>query len=126
MIGPHFPWIAAGVLVMGLATGWHIRGLQADAKLAAFKESLAKTAADQRDLKAKVEARQAVTTAQSTQRLDQQAATREQEIRYVEKEVIHYRDRWRDSACRLPAEWLQLYNRSLGLADGAVPKPADL
>lgn len=124
MISP--PWFFAGVLLAGLFAGWYTRGLQADADMADFKEGLAATAQDQRDLKAKVEAAQAVTTAKSTERLDQQQAEQQKETVYVEKEVIRYRDRWRDSACRLPAEWLQLYNRTIGASDGAVPGTAEL
>lgn len=120
------PWIAAGVLVIGMATGWHLRGLQAAAEMASFQADLAQTAEDQRALKAKVEASQTTTTQHSTARLNEQAAQRETEVRYVDREVIHYRDRWRTSACRLPAEWLQLQNRALGVADGAVPEPAQL
>ena len=127
---PGTAWICAGVLMIGLATGWHVRGLQADADLADFKDGLAASARDQRDLKSKVEAAQTATAAQSTERLDNQAAEREKEVVYVDREVIQYRDRWRDSACRLPADWLRLYNRALGVGsaepDGTVPGPANL
>lgn len=120
MIGfPRSSVLAFG-LAIGFAGGWYLRGLYAAADMSAFKEGLASSAQDQRDLKAKVEAAQTITTTNSAQRLDQQAAAREQEIVYVDREVIHYRDRWRDSACRLPAEWLQFYNRALGVG-GAEP-----
>lgn len=116
----------ACLLVIGAATGWSARAWKAEAEMATFKEGLAATAQDQRDLKAKVEAAQAVSTAKSTERLDQQQAAQQKETVYVEKEVIRYRDRWRESACRLPAEWLQLYNRTLGATDGTVPNAATL
>lgn len=116
-------------LIFGVAMfcfGWKARDWKADAELADYRAGLAAAAQDQRTLAAKVEAAQAATATDSTLRLDTQAAQRETEIRYVDREVIQYRDRWRASTCRLPAEWLQLYNRSLGTADGAVSGPADL
>lgn len=128
------PWIKIGIALATafalFAFGWHQRGLKATADMASFQADLAASAKDQRDLKSRVEAAQTATTAQSTERLDNQAAEREKEVVYVDREVIQYRDRWRDSACRLPADWLRLYNRALGVGgaepDGTVPDPANL
>ena len=104
----------AAVAAMLFGAGWYVRGLVAFAEMADYQAGLAKVAADQRELKAKVEASQASITDQSSDRLDQKAEQTQKEIQYVDREVIKFRDRWRDSACRLPDEWLQLYNASLG------------
>ncbi len=113
----------AAALAAAFAAGWSWRASIADADLADFKLGLAKQAQDQRDMTIKVEAAQAAITEQSTERLDQKAEQREKEIQYVDREVIKYRDRWRDSACRLPDEWLSIYDASLGTEP--VPKAAN-
>lgn len=110
----------AAVAAMLFGAGWYVRGLVAFAEMAEYKTALIKKGQDQRELKAKVEASQASITDQSSERLDQQAEQTQKEIQYVDREVIKFRDRWRDSACRLPDEWLQLYNASLGTGN-AVP-----
>ena len=112
--------IIATALATAFAAGWSWRGSQANAELADFKLNLAKQAEDQRALTVKVEASQAKITEQSSERLDQQAEQQQKDVVYVDRKVIEYRDRWRDSACRLPAEWLQLYNQAIG----ADPVPA--
>ena len=114
--------IIATALATAFAAGWSWRGSKADAELADFQLNLAKQAEDQRALAVKVEASQAKITEQSSERLDQQAEQQQKDVIYVDRKVIEYRDRWRDSACRLPAEWLQLYNQAIG-AD-PVPAPA--
>lgn len=101
--------------------GWYMRGLIAIAELAEYKSDQADAAADQRELTAKVEAAQEAVTVQSSERLDQQAEQQQREVQYVDRKVIEYRDRWRDSTCRLPAEWLQLYNQAIGT--DPVPAP---
>lgn len=110
----------AAVAAMLFGAGWYVRGLVAFAEMADYQTALIKKGQDQRELKAKVEASQASITDQSSERLDQQAEQTQKEIQYVDREVIKFRDRWRDSACRLPDEWLQLYNASLGTGN-AVP-----
>lgn len=110
----------AAVSAMLFGAGWYVRGLVAFAEMADYQTALIKKGQDQRELKAKVEASQASITDQSSERLDQQAEQTQKEIQYVDREVIKFRDRWRDSACRLPDEWLQLYNASLGTGN-AVP-----
>lgn len=110
----------AAVAAILFGAGWYVRGLVAFAEMADYQTALIKKGQDQRELKAKVEASQASITDQSSERLDQQAEQTQKEIQYVDREVIKFRDRWRDSACRLPDEWLQLYNASLGTGN-AVP-----
>ena len=114
----------AAVAAILFGAGWYVRGLVAFAEMAEYKTGLAKAAQDQRELKAKVEASQDSITDQSSERLDQQAEQTQKEIQYVDREVVKFRDRWRDSACRLPDEWLQLYNASLGTGS-AVPEAAE-
>jgi len=106
---------ASAVALFG--AGWYVRGLVAFAEMAEYKTGLADAAEDQRELKAKVEAAQAITTDQSSDRLDKQAEQVQTEVQYVDREVIKFRDRWRDSACRLPDEWVQFYEASLGIGD---------
>lgn len=112
--------IIATALATAFAAGWSWRGSKADAELADFQLGQAQQAEDQRALTVKVEASQAKITEQSSERLDQQAEQQQKDVVYVDRKVIEYRDRWRDSACRLPAEWLQLYNQAIG----ADPVPA--
>lgn len=109
--------VIATALAAAFAAGWSWRGSRADAELADFKLNLAKQAEDQRALTVKVEASQAKITEQSSERLDQQAEQQQKDVVYVDRKVIEYRDRWRDSACRLPAEWVSIYRSSLGLGD---------
>ena len=114
----------AAVAAMLFGAGWYVRGLVAFAEMADYQTALIKKGQDQRELKAKVEASQAKITDESSDRLDQQAEQTQKEIQYVDREVIKFRDRWRDSACRLPDEWMQLYNASLGTGN-AVPGTAE-
>jgi len=114
----------AAVAAMLFGAGWYVRGLVAFAEMADYQTALIKKGQDQRELKAKVEASQAKITDESSDRLDQQAEQTQKEIQYVDREVIKFRDRWRDSACRLPDEWLQLYNASLG-AGNSVPSASE-
>lgn len=107
--------VASAVALFG--AGWYVRGLVAFAEMAEYKTGLADAAEDQRELKAKVEASQAEITDESSDRLDKQAEQVQTEVQYVDREVIKFRDRWRDSACRLPDEWVQLYEASLGIGD---------
>ena len=114
----------AAVAAMMFGAGWYVRGMAAFAEMADYQTALIKKGQDQRELKAKVEASQAKITNESSDRLDQQAEQTQKEIQYVDREVIKFRDRWRDSACRLPDEWLQLYNASLGTGN-AVPETGE-
>lgn len=117
--------VVGAVLTTLLASafiGWQVRGLKCSADLASFQSSLAQQAKDQRDDSQKVEAKQDQTTAQSSQRLDQQQAAQQKEVVYVDKQVIQYRDRWRDRACQRPADWVSIYNQSLFGSDHAMPE----
>lgn len=109
------------ILALFTAIGWKARGLQCAADLADFKQELADKAQAQRDETAAIEAKQAATTNQSTERLDAKQAEQRKEIVYVDKQVIQYRDRWRDRTCQRPADWVRLYNTSLFGTGGAVP-----
>lgn len=117
-------WLKVGLVAAVFAFGWYVRGLKADRDMADFKNGLAAQAQDQRELAGKIDASRTGLREQSTARLDQQGAEQQKEIHYVDREVIRFRDRWRDRACELPADWLQLYNRSLGVDAGAVPGTA--
>ena len=112
--------IITAALAAAFAAGWSWRGSRADAEMADFQRGLAKQAEDQQALAMKVEASQAKITEKSSERLNQQAEQQQKDVVYVDRKVIEYRDRWRDSACRLPDEFLQLYNASLGTGN-AVP-----
>ena len=114
----------AAVAAMLFGAGWYVRGLVAFAEMADYQTALIKKGQDQRELKAKVEASQAKITDESSDRLDQQAEQTQKEIQYVDREVIKFRDRWRDSACRLPDEWLQFYEASLGISS-AMPSASE-
>ena len=114
----------AAVAAMLFGAGWYVRDLVAFAEMADYQTALIKKGQDQRELKAKVEASHAKITDESSDRLDQQAEQTQKEIQYVDREVIKFRDRWRDGACRLPDEWLSIYNASLGAGD-SVPGAAE-
>lgn len=109
------------LLIAGLI-GWKARGLQCDADMAAFKQAIADKAEDQREQKAEIEQKNQAATEQSTQRIDQQQDAQQKETVYVEKQVIQYRDRWRDRTCSRPVDWVQLYNRSLFGPGNPVPE----
>lgn len=105
--------------------GWAFRGLKCMADLASFESSLAQQAQEQRNTSKAIEAKQEATTEQSTQRLDQQQAEQQKETIYVEKQVIQYRDRWRDRDCKRPDDWVPLYNASLFGADPTMPEAGE-
>lgn len=120
------------VLVAVLATlfasayiGWTFRGLKCSADLASFESSLAQQAQTQREASKAVEVKQEATTAQSSQRIDTQQAEQQKEIVYVDKQVIKYRDRWRDRECKHLDDWVQLYNASLFGSDPAMPEASE-
>lgn len=112
---------AAAIALLLFGSGWYLRGVFADRAMLEFQQELAAKQADQQELKAKVEAADRTNTQASTARVDAQEQTREVEVQYVDREVTKFRIEYRDSACSLPAEWVRLYNRSLGLPDG-VPE----
>lgn len=116
---------AAGVILILLASafsGWTVRGWRCDTAMAEYQQARAAEAEQQRNNSQQVDAKNLTTTAQSSGRLDQQQAEQQKEIVYVEKQVVQYRDRWRDRSCKLTDDWLQLYNESLFGSDPAVPE----
>lgn len=116
---------AAGVILILLASaisGWTVRGWRCDSAMADYKQEQAGNAEKQREKSNAIEAKQEVVTQQSTSRLDEQQAAKQKEIVYVNKEVIKYRDRWRDRTCQRPDDWVQLYNASLFGTDPAMPE----
>lgn len=116
---------AAGVILILLASafsGWTVRGWRCDTAMAEYQQARATEAEQQRNASQQADAKQLATTAQSSERLDQQQVVQQKETVYVEKQVIQYRDRWRDRSCKLTDDWLQLYNESLFGSDPAVPE----
>lgn len=105
--------------------GWTFRGLKCMADLASFESSLAQQAQEQRIETKQIEVKQEAVTEQSTQRLDEQQASQQKETVYVEKQVIKYRDRWRDRECEHLDDWVQLYNASLFGSDPAMPEASE-
>lgn len=115
--------IVASVMLAATAyAGWTARGWQCAADMADFKQGISDKAEKQRDGTRLIEDKQEAVTDQSSNRLDQQQATQQKEIVYVDKQVIQYRDRWRDRSCKLTDDWLQLYNASLFGDDPAMPE----
>lgn len=116
---------AAGVILILMASafgGWTVRGWRCDTAMAEYQQARAAEAEQQRNASQQADAKQLATTAQSSERLDQQQAVQQKETVYVEKQVIQYRDRWRDRSCKLTDDWLRLYNKSLFGSDPAVPE----
>jgi len=105
------------VAVLVFGTGWTVRGVLAERDMADYQLRLQAQAADQRDLKTRVEAAQAQTTKESSQRVDQKEADRQVEVRYVDREVVKYREVYRDRACPLPDQWVHLVNCSFGVGN---------
>lgn len=105
--------------------GWTFRGLKCSADLADFQGSLAQQAQEQRTETKQIEVKQDTVTERSSQRIDEQQASQQKEIVYVDKQVIKYRDRWRDRDCQRPDDWVQLYNASLFGNDPAMPEAGE-
>lgn len=102
--------------------GWTMRGWRCAAEIAYYRSEQAEREQAQFEAGMAVEAKNNAATDQSTKRLDLQQAQQQKEIVYVDKQVIQYRDRWRDRACKRPDDWLQLYNASLFGDDPALPE----
>ena len=102
--------------------GWEARAVVADRDMSTYKLELEAKAAKQRNDKFVIESQQDAVTAQSTQRLDEQQAQQQKVTVYVDRKVVEYRDRWRDRECKLPDDWVRLYNDSLFGDGAAVPK----
>lgn len=126
-MNPVFKYLAVCasimVIMLGCATvGWTLRGWRCDAEMSNYKTDQSEKAGDQREASQAIEIKQEETTGQSTHRLDTQQAEQQKETVYVEKQVIQYRDRWRDRSCKLSDDWLQLYNESLFGSDQSLPE----
>lgn len=113
-----WPILAAAMF----AGGWEVRGWRCDLAMADYQQARAAEAEQQRNDSQQIEDKQIAVTGQSTKRLDDQQSTQQKEIVYVDKQVIKYRDRWRDRDCKLTDDWLQLYNASLFGDDPAMPE----
>lgn len=108
--------MVVGACLLGLAVGvWEGR-THGEKKLLEYKQQQRKLADDAVKQVAKVEATDTATKKDSSTRLDTSEAEREKEVEYVDRKVIEYVVKYRDSVCPAPdAEWVCLYNRSLGL-----------
>ncbi|MCY1482348.1 hypothetical protein D9M68_159020 [compost metagenome] len=115
---------AALAVALFFGAGWQSRAVIAERDSLIQQAALDEANKVQYALLTELQASRLTMTEQSSARLDQQAATQQKEIQYVEKEVVRFRDRWRERACALPADWLQLYNASLGLAPMPAAEPA--
>lgn len=115
------PRVIAAVLavVLAFASGWWVRGLVATNDMSEFKDDLRAKQEDQRALKAKVEAADAINTRESTARIDEAQAEQQKEIQYVNREVIRYvAASPAGGRCALPADWVRLYNETAGVSSG--------
>lgn len=116
MIGQ--PYALAAAAVIGALAGWYVADMAGDNALLEFKESLRQQQDDQRDLTMRVESADTSNTTQSTARIDAQEAQRIVEVRYVDREIIKYRDRPADRRFVVTAEFLRIYNEAAGLSSG--------
>ena len=114
--------VAIAMLAATAYAGWTARSWQCAADMADFKQGISEKTEKQRDGTRLIEDKQEAVTDQSSKRLDQQQATQQKEIVYVDKQVIQYRYSWRDRSCKLTDDWLQLYNASLFGNDPAMPE----
>jgi hypothetical protein len=111
-----------GTMLICAMVGWEVRGWRCEAVMAAYQGEREEAEQAQFEAGMAAEARNKSITDQSTKRLDQQQAAQQKEIVYVDKQVIQYRDRWRDRDCKLTDDWLQLYNASLFGTDPELPE----
>lgn len=115
MIGQ--PYLLAAAALTGAMLGWYVADMAGDNALLEFKESLRQQQDDQRYLTMRVEAADTDNTSASTARIDAQEAERIVEVRYVDREIIKYRDRPADRRFVITAEFLRVYNESAGLSN---------
>lgn len=113
----HQPYMLAAAALAGLLTGLYVADLAGDNAMLEFKESLRQQQDDQRDLTMRVEAADAANTTASTTRIDAQEVQRIVEVRYVDREIIKYRDRPADRRFVVTAEFLRIYNQAAGVPD---------
>ena len=112
--------LAALVFVLAVAgagiTGWHERGKQADAELAAIKAEAQTKVAQAQKL-----------AAETSERVVIRYQDRVKVIREVPQEVVHEIEVIRQSKCVLPAEWVRLHDAGAGIpsqAPGSADDPA--
>lgn len=109
------------VLVAAVAAGasWWLRGTLAENEMYSFKQGLAKQQDDQKQLTLKVEAAGVENRKTSSARIDAAERAAAVEVQYVDREIIRYVTKYRDAVCPVDpqrdAEWVCIYNRSLGL-----------
>lgn len=105
---------ALAALIVGLifGAGWKSRGVLADNEMYEYQNTLRQGQDEQQAQVDAVAKADTQNTGASTARVDTQEQTRQAEVKYVDREVIKYRDRPVAGHCVLPAEWLQLYNRA--------------
>lgn len=113
---------AAFVVALIFGAGWKSRGVLADNEMYAYKEVQQQGNDKQQTQVDAVVKADTQNTEASTARVDTQEQTRQVEVKYVDREVIKYRDRPVAGKCVLPVEWLQLYNRA-GRTPAKLPAP---
>src|SRR5215217_3685329 len=114
--------IAALIVALIFGAGWKARGVLADNDMYAYQEAQRQGNDEQQAQADSVVKADVQNTEASTDRVDTQEQTRQVEVKYVDREVIKYRDRPVAGKCVLPAEWLQLYNRA-GRTPTQLPAP---
>lgn len=109
--------VAALVFVLAVAgagiQGWHLRGKQADAEIAAIRSDLAAKVSAAEAKAAKVESRVVI-----------QYRDKIIQVEKIGPEVAHEIQIVRDSGCVLPPEWVRLHDAGAG-SDVQAPAGAD-
>lgn len=120
------PWFKlAGWLALFLA-GVFFRGVVADRDMLEYKAAQQQVKDDQFALKAKVEAAGVQNKQESSARVDDDQQKREVDIQFVDREIIKYVTKYRDVTCPSSdpgavADWVCIYNTSLGLPCSVPP-----
>lgn len=120
--------------VVAATASWWLRGTIAENEMHSFEQDLAKQQDDQKQLTMKVEAAGVENRKTSSERIDAAEKAAAVEVQYVDREIIRYVTKYRDAVCpadpQRDAEWVCLYNRSLGLPcpvpeAGTAGRPAE-
>lgn len=115
------PYVVVAAIAAAASGGasWWLRGTIAKNEMYSFKQDLAKQQDDQKQLAMKVEAAGVENRKASSERIDAAEKAAAVEVQYVDREIIRYVTKYRDAVCPVDpqrdAEWVCLYNRSLGL-----------
>lgn len=126
------PYVVVAVIAAGAS--WWLRGTIAENEMHSFKQDLAEQQEDQKQLTMKVEAAGVENRKTSSERIDAAEKAAAVEVQYVDREIIRYVTKYRDAVCpadpQRDAEWVCLYNRSLGLPcpvpeAGTAGRPAE-